>query len=595
MCTCRPLLVVVFVVVAAIGAFAAEPEMTDSTLAREILDDESLTDVLDRAKTVVRSGFNAGDGYGEVWIRDFATFIELSCKVGKPAEVRKNLLIFFRFQGDDGNIIDGFIPAARANVNYRYIKKPNVPEFLGHKNTVETDQESSLIHAVHSYVRKTGDRSILEVSIDGVTVEHRMELALMFLLKHRYSKPHGLLWGATTADWGDVQPEHPWGVVLDENSHKTIDIYDNAMFLIAVSNYIALLDDDDDRGKRKAAYWRDIHQRTRKNVRVHLWDEEHGKFIPHVYLDGSPFPDDFDENRIYYHGGTAIAIEAGLLSRDEIAASLAKMLANVKASGAGSIGLTVYPPYPKGFFKNPSMAPYSYQNGGDWTWFGGRMIQTLIKHGFVDEAYRQLLPMVQRVRKNNGFYEWYSVDNKPRGSGTFRGSAGVLGTAIEMLRSWAEKQIDKPAKLTVTLRKKDDRVLPSVDNGRLVLSVTSPSGIGGATVQPVRGNWPDRVAVRLYLRGLESLVVSQGEVSLSISVQSHGKHRVLLRLRREGKEEDIPMESLYWVKVDVLDAKGRPIAGLPEKGGYFELQLPEALLKKETTPLTFRWIDFYRN
>jgi hypothetical protein len=38
-------------------------------------------------------------------------------------------------------------------------------------------------------------------------------------------------------------------------------------------------------------------------------------------------------------------------------------------------GLTISPPYPAGFFKNPSMVPYGYQNGGDWCWFGGRMIQ----------------------------------------------------------------------------------------------------------------------------------------------------------------------------------------------------------------------------
>ena len=29
--------------------------------------------------------------------------------------------------------------------------------------------------------------------------------------------------------------------------------------------------------------------------------------------------------------------------------------------------------------------------------------------------------------------EWYTVDNQPEGSGTFRGSAGVLFKAIEML------------------------------------------------------------------------------------------------------------------------------------------------------------------
>ena len=39
-------------------------------------------------------------------------------------------------------------------------------------------------------------------------------------------------------------------------------------------------------------------------------------------------------------------------------------------------------------------------------------------------------PMVKRVKDNNGFYEWYTVDNTPEGSGTFRGSAGVLYDAI---------------------------------------------------------------------------------------------------------------------------------------------------------------------
>jgi hypothetical protein len=263
------------------------------------------------------------------------------------------------------------------------------------------------------------------------TVLARLVLALEFLLKERFSEKHGLLWGATTADWGDVQPEHEWGVVLDESSHRAIDVYDNTMFLIAISNYVSL-------EPNSTARWNKVHQEITEKIRTHLWDERRQKFIPHVYLDGSPFPKDFDELQLYYHGGTAVAIQAGLLSRDEIAASLAQMVQNVKKAGAQSVGLTIHPPYPQGFFKNPSMKPYSYQNGGDWTWFGGRLIQTLITHGFVEEAYRELLPMVARVQKNDGFYEWYSVDNKPRGSGTFRGSAGVLGRAIAMLVTWAK-------------------------------------------------------------------------------------------------------------------------------------------------------------
>jgi len=407
-------------------------------LARKILADQDLTKVLERAKSTIRTGFNAGDGYGEVWIRDLATFVELACEVHDPEEIRRNLVMFFRFQGEDGNIIDGFIPGKKGNVGYAYIRKESIPGFLGHKNTVETDQESSLIHATYKYIRKTGDQALLKQQVDGKSILDRMELALEYLLAHRYSEKYGLLWGATTADWGDVQPEHSWGVVLDENSHRAIDIYDNAMFLIAISNYISLLGDD----AKRASRWKSRSNRIRENVRSHLWDGDRSKFRPHIYLEDSPFPPDFNEDEIYYHGGTAVAIEAGLLSREEIAASLRKMADNVRTSGAPSIGLTLYPPYPAGYFKNPSMAnPYSYQNGGDWTWFGGRMIQQLIRNGFIREAYREIRPMVERVIKNEGFFEWYTRENRPTGSGTFRGSAGVLGRAIQMLQEWAARNL----------------------------------------------------------------------------------------------------------------------------------------------------------
>jgi len=154
---------------------------------------------------------------------------------------------------------------------------------------------------------------------------------LNYVRQHRFSGKYGLVWGATTADWGDVQPEHEWGVVLDSNSHKAIDIYDNAMFLIAISNYVALVEKDD---PKAAGRWQSIHAKIKQSVRQHLWDSKNNKFIPHIYLDGSPFPAVFDESRVHYHGGTAVAIEAELLSSDEIRAVLHQMRANVRASGA---------------------------------------------------------------------------------------------------------------------------------------------------------------------------------------------------------------------------------------------------------------------
>ena len=407
---------------------------TGPSLNEQILGNNGFEYVKSKALEIVKTGFNAGDGYGEVWIRDYNTFIELSCEVYPKEIIQENLLVFFRMQGEDGNIIDGFIP--RSNVqegSYDYIYSDLEPRYAGHKNTVETDQESSLVQAVYKYIMKANDQEFLNEKIGSISVKDRLEQSLLFLMNHRYNEDYGLIWGATTADWGDVQPEHDWGVFLTDDTHYAIDIYDNAMFLIAIDNFIFMVPE-------KEQYWRSIRDEIAQKVRDHLWDDQNQKFVPHLYLDGSPFPADFDENQIYYHGGTAVAIEAGLLSHDEIKISLDKMIANVQAINAGSIGLTLYPAYPEGFFKNKGMYPYGYQNGGDWTWFGARMVQQLIEHGFIQEAYDQLLPMTDRVVKNNGFYEWYTIRNEPKGSGTFRGSAGVLYKAIQLLEHWASQE-----------------------------------------------------------------------------------------------------------------------------------------------------------
>ncbi len=155
-------------------------------------------------------------------------------------------------------------------------------------------------------------------------------------------------------------------------------------------------------------------------------------------------PKNFNESQVYYHGGTAVAIEAGLLTPNEILTAYGQMLADLRLSGAATVGLTLYPPYPQGSFKNPSMGPYSYQNGGDWTWFGARVVRQLARAGFAEEAYRELIPMLERVIRHQGFHEWWSVDNQPKGSGKFRGSAGVLIEAVNELHAWARAQLQNP-------------------------------------------------------------------------------------------------------------------------------------------------------
>ncbi|MGJ7029687.1 GH36-type glycosyl hydrolase domain-containing protein [Niabella hirudinis] len=405
-------------------------------LAKKILADSRLDTVSAMAGSLLARGFAAGDGYPQVWIRDLNTFIETSCKVYPVDSIRKYLLTFYELQQPNGEIVDGYVLKGHVTWNDPNIYTTEMdPLHVGFKNTVETDQETSLIQAFGKYIRITGDTAVLQEMIGRRTVWERMKASVDYLVKHRYAARYGLLTGATTQDWGDVQIEGGATVDVDSNTHWTVDVYDNAMFVLALDNLVAFSTTAAEKNK-----WSRLKEQTRSNIRKYLWDSRRHKFIPHLYIKNSPFPPGFDENKIFFHGGTAVAIEAGLLSGEEIRSANAQMLKNVKLSGAPSIGLTLYPPYPEGIYKGSNASkPYIYQNGGDWTWFGGRMIQQLIAHGFVQEAYDEMQPMINRVIRNKRFYEWYSVDGKPQGSADFRGSAGVLAKAITMLRTWALK------------------------------------------------------------------------------------------------------------------------------------------------------------
>ncbi len=427
----------VFAAGISIMAFACNtPPAMSPELAKQINTDTRLDTVRVRAERLVAGGLNAGDGYDEVWIRDLNTFITLACEVADREQIRKSLVRFFRFQGPGGDIPDGYVAVRGDMTGYDYRYASSEPGLAAHKNTVETDQEASLIQAVRKYIEATGDTTLLGEEVDGRTVRQRMGDALRFLLAERYDERYGLLWGATTADWGDVQPEHPWGVAFDESSHRAIDIYDQAMFLIAVNDYLAMTDDPEE-----AAFWKERSASIRQNVRKYLWDEPRGKYIPHIYLEGSPFAPDLDEAAIHYHGGTAVAIEAGLHSPEEVLALYETMERNRVAAKANSIGLTLYPTYPDGAFLNAGMGPYCYQNGGDWTWFGARMVRQMVRYGYYEEAYKSLDPMIARVLDNDGFYEWWTPAAEPKGSGSFRGSAGVLWDAIGALRTAAAADV----------------------------------------------------------------------------------------------------------------------------------------------------------
>jgi hypothetical protein len=108
----------------------------------------------------------------------------------------------------------------------------------------------------------------------------------------------------------------------------------------------------------------------------------------------------------------------------------------------------------------------------------------------------------------------------------------------------------------------DDTVVAAVAGGMLVLTVTSPGGIGFAEVKPEKGEWPKKVTVRLALKGLEGFSAECGGKKLSGSINSSGD--------RGG---DLAAE---------------------KKGDYIEVALPEGFAAGADAGIKLSWVDFYR-
>ena len=147
-----------------------------------------------------------------------------------------------------------------------------------------------------------------------------------------------------------------------------------------------------------------------------------------------------------------------------------------------------------------------------------------------------------------------------------------------------------PPAFRVATQKKDDRIEVTATAERACFDIRCPSGIGGATITRTGDRWPATVVLRLHLRGLESITIAGGNVTLGASVASHGDHT--RRVYRLESDKELPVEKgdPYWTEITLRSTDGR----VPLKDGSFEIVLPSALFLGQPKSLTFRWIDFYR-
>jgi hypothetical protein len=357
------------------------------------------------------SGFAAGTSYPQIWLRDAQTILMVSKYFYDLEFLSSWIEEHLHYQNDDGSLYDWFDSRGRTS-----------------KNTTETDQESSAVLAAFQVFMLLGP-GWLEQDIQGETIIIRLEKALGFVLNKRQDPMTGLVTGAHTADWGDVDmlDDDQEAVLTDDCTQWTTDIYDQSLFYAAslkLSRMFSSLGE-----KEKAGLWEATAESIRQDTNEWLWQEDKGFYRVHHHL--KPLIHSFDENDMFAMGGNTQAVLSGIADRKRAARIIREALGRQKKFHVSTISGTLLPPYPKGTFRHPLMDdPYEYQNGAQWDWFGGRLITAMFENGFSQTAKDRLLEIAEKNRTNRGFFEWDTRDGVGMGSDYFGGSAGILGRTI---------------------------------------------------------------------------------------------------------------------------------------------------------------------
>lgn len=112
-----------------------------------------------------------------------------------------------------------------------------------------------------------------------------------------------------------------------------------------------------------------------------------------------------------------------------------------------------------------------------------------------------------------------------------------------------------------------------------VVSVTSKSGIGGATLVRLGETWPTSIVIHLKLNNLESFGMSNGNIRFNTSIRSP-ERMPYWKTGRNEKQSDAHEGTL-----EVLIGRA---------DDWFEIAVPPEMTKGNPEKIDFEWINEFR-
>ncbi len=376
-------------------------------------------------------GFRPGKVYPEMYVRDIAWGMETAQYYYSDEYLREPIEAYLRRQySASTRSLDGdFGVVAGAGAIGGII----TPDGRSNKQTITTDEETSLIHAAYLYYNMAYNTDWLQKPINGVPLIERLNLAASWLYTHRLDQGLELLWRGHTTDWGDVKFEKGPGYT-DYNpaqDHLTASIYDQAlayMALVELAKMNAAVGDT-----ARADEWQSKAEALKTQTNALLWQAKKGFYLTHAHV--TPLEHSFDESNMISISN-ALAVYAGLTDFRQSQAIFQRLEEARLAAGAKKPGVSIYPYYPNQwpdlFFEYSGMGYGNYQNGGVWDWWGGVQIKAEFLNGFSEAGRIHLLQVANDWQKHPGnIIEWQSTtDSRHEGSHYYSAAAGTMGSAI---------------------------------------------------------------------------------------------------------------------------------------------------------------------